>query len=199
MADVRFVDVTDLDAFRLVPPCADKGFDHRSCDYWEDAEKGSKAARLSWVAGLDGAGTGGGGAGGGTGRPRTGNPFLDDLTDREPDANPFGAGGHSDSANPFASGTKAPAFNPFAVGDDDPLADNPFAPRPKAKVGQGLRCPTSRQDTGMAMMIRGAGGTGGDQLPSESGGHDQDRHRNDSQYAHPVSVIRDLERANCLT
>ena len=29
----------------LVPPCADPAFDHRSCDYWEDADRGSKAAR----------------------------------------------------------------------------------------------------------------------------------------------------------
>ena len=30
--------------FGLVPPCADPGFDHRTCDYWEDADRGSKAA-----------------------------------------------------------------------------------------------------------------------------------------------------------
>ena len=31
---IRIVDVTDDASFRLVPPCADPGFDHRSCDYW---------------------------------------------------------------------------------------------------------------------------------------------------------------------
>jgi hypothetical protein len=41
MVDVRIVDVGDADTFRLVPPCADPRFDHRSCDYWEDADRGS--------------------------------------------------------------------------------------------------------------------------------------------------------------
>ena len=48
MASLRIVDVTDGSSFGLIPPCADPGFDHRSCDYWEDADRGSKAARLSW-------------------------------------------------------------------------------------------------------------------------------------------------------
>ena len=43
---IRIVDVTDEPTFALVPPCADPGFDHRTCDYWEDADRGSKAARL---------------------------------------------------------------------------------------------------------------------------------------------------------
>ena len=47
MAGIRIVDVTDEATFALLPPCADPGFDHRTCDYWEDAERGSKAARLS--------------------------------------------------------------------------------------------------------------------------------------------------------
>jgi hypothetical protein len=49
MVEIRIVDVTDLNAFALVPPCADPGFDHRSCDYWEDADRGSKAARATWL------------------------------------------------------------------------------------------------------------------------------------------------------
>ena len=49
MSGLRIVDVADLEAFRLLPPCADPGFDHRSCDYWEDAERGSRAARASWL------------------------------------------------------------------------------------------------------------------------------------------------------
>jgi GNAT superfamily N-acetyltransferase len=109
MAEVRIVDVTDEASFRLVPPCADPGFDHRSCDYWEDAERGSKAARLSWLEP------------GGAPAPaaRRGSP------------NPF-AGPDEPLANPFAPRrTAANAPNPFAA-DDDRLADNPFAPaRPK--------------------------------------------------------------------
>ena len=46
---IRIVDVTDEATFGSIPPCADPGFDHRSCDYWEDADRGSKAARLSWL------------------------------------------------------------------------------------------------------------------------------------------------------
>ena len=46
---IRIVDVTDEPAFGRIPPCADPGFDHRSCDYWEDADRGSKAARLVWL------------------------------------------------------------------------------------------------------------------------------------------------------
>ena len=49
MTDVRIVDVGDADSFRLIPPCADPRFDHRSCDYWEDAERGTKASRPSWL------------------------------------------------------------------------------------------------------------------------------------------------------
>ena len=35
---------------RAIPPCADARFDHRTCDYWEDADRGSKEARVSWLA-----------------------------------------------------------------------------------------------------------------------------------------------------
>ncbi|MGH9888596.1 MAG: hypothetical protein ACREBE_23890, partial [bacterium] len=42
-------DVTDTSGFGRIPPCADPGFDHRTCDYWEDDRRGSKAARLSWL------------------------------------------------------------------------------------------------------------------------------------------------------
>ena len=47
---IRIVDVTDDATFGLVPPCADPGFDHRSCDYWEDTERGSRAARAGWLS-----------------------------------------------------------------------------------------------------------------------------------------------------
>ena len=52
---IRILDVTDETGFALVPPCADAGFDHRSCDYWEDADRGSKAARASWLHSVAGA------------------------------------------------------------------------------------------------------------------------------------------------
>src|SRR5260221_11393660 len=51
MSSVRIVDVVDREGFDRIPPCADRGFDHRSCDYWEDDRRGSKAIRLSWLEG----------------------------------------------------------------------------------------------------------------------------------------------------
>jgi GNAT superfamily N-acetyltransferase len=105
---IRIVDVTDEASFALVPPCADAGFDHRSCDYWEDADRGSKAARANWLSAA---------ADAPAAKPKSRNPFGED--EDEP-------GGF----NPFASASKGPAFNPFTSGGD--AAFNPFAPQPKA-------------------------------------------------------------------
>ena len=106
---IAIVDVTDEPTFALIPPCADPGFDHRSCDYWEDADRGSKAIRLDWLEP------------GARVVPETapraapGNPFLADLEERR--ANPFAeAFGVEGSVNPL-------------LADDDPLEENPFAPR----------------------------------------------------------------------
>ena len=108
---ITIVDVTDETAFALLPPCADPGFDHRSCDYWEDADRGSKAIRLDWLE------PGGAVAPEPAPRGAPANPFLADLEERR--ANPFsigGGGGAAGTANPL-------------LPDDDALADNPFAPR----------------------------------------------------------------------
>lgn len=112
---IAIVDVTDEASFGLVPPCADPGFDHRSCDYWEDPDRGSKAARLDWmeprreVAGPSA-----------SARPATlTNPFLADL---EAGAN-----------NPFTTpGRGSAGANPF-LDAGDVSDDNPFAPRPAAR------------------------------------------------------------------
>jgi hypothetical protein len=102
MTTIRIVDVEDEAAFGLLPPCADPAFDHRSCDYWEDADRGSKKARPIAPAS-------------GSRQPsRRANPFGDDD---EPRFNPFAE-----------AGADRPAFNPFTL-DEDPLAENPFAPR----------------------------------------------------------------------
>jgi ribosomal protein S18 acetylase RimI-like enzyme len=93
MPAIEIVDITDEASFAMVPPCADPGFDHRSCDYWEAADRGSKAARSSWLERPATPAP--------PPKPTTGNPFLDDLA--EPDFNPFAA-----------SGGDAPANNPFA-------------------------------------------------------------------------------------
>lgn len=124
MAAIRIVDVVDEESFGLLPPCADSTFDHRTCDYWEDAARGSKTHRAGWLStgGGDGASRGTATApGGGSGAASApGQPF-----------NPFARGGGVE-----------PAFNPFAAADADPLADNPFAPsKPKgpAPIAAGPR------------------------------------------------------------
>lgn len=104
---IRIVDVTNETAFALLPPCADAGFDHRSCDYWEDADRGSKAARASWLTA---------GAAPPPAKTRPRNPFGDD--DELPVVNPFAP-------------ARRETFNPFLVADDD-APENPFAPKPKA-------------------------------------------------------------------
>ena len=81
MTGLRIVDVADLDAFRLLPPCADPGFDHRSCDYWEDAERGSRAARASWFEAA---------------------PAPPPIRRVELDDNPFAPAARASGPNPFA-------------------------------------------------------------------------------------------------
>ena len=118
MDAIRVVDVVDEETFRLLPPCADPGFDHRSCDYWEDADRGSKAARLAWLEPSSARVS----ADAAPARPRPTNPFLADLE----------AAG-APAANPFVTTTRA---NPFLTpGDDDVSApvDNPFAPPPRER------------------------------------------------------------------
>lgn len=107
MADIEVVDVTDAESFGLIPPCADARFDHRTCDYWEDAERGSKAHRPAWLEAR---------------RPeRPTAPSLDD--------NPFAPPARETAANPFAPA--GGAVLPGAFASDYPFAapvDNPFAP-----------------------------------------------------------------------
>lgn len=101
---IRIEDVVDETSFGLVPPCADPSFDHRSCDYWEDADRGSRSARAIAPAAVP--------------RPpaRPHNPFGGDEAN-EP------------AVNPFLPASKGPAFNPFARADDE-APQNPFAPPP---------------------------------------------------------------------
>jgi hypothetical protein len=106
MAESRIVDVTDPDSFGLIPPCADPRFDHRTCDYWEDPERGSKASRPSLLQ---------------IAQPRVSRgPSLDD--------NPFAPPARGEQVNPFAVAPSG--FDSFD--DDNPLApldNNPFAPK----------------------------------------------------------------------
>lgn len=110
MTDVRILDVTDESGFARIPPCVDPGFDHRTCDFWEDDRRGSKAARLSWL-----------------------EPTAAPAPEPSRAANPFAPADTGPRFNPFDPRAAArPAgnpFDPFGDGDDDETVDNPFAPR----------------------------------------------------------------------
>ncbi len=128
---IRIVDVTDEATFALVPPCADPGFDHRTCDYWEDGDRGSKAARLNWLHAPPAAPTA---------KPRPRNPFGD---------------ADEPAFNPFASASRGPVFNPFATDDDAP-APNPFAPPPKAGPAVAGDAPTKLRLLGRGLTVFGS-------------------------------------------
>ncbi len=113
----RIVDVTDEASFGLVPPCADPRFDHRTCDYWEDADRGSKASRASWLEAAPAP------------RPAA-QPALSD--------NPFAPPPKQPAFNPFASDADEDALdNPFApkVQRERPLKEG--VPRKLALLDRG--------------------------------------------------------------
>ena len=94
MSELRIVDVADLETFRALPPCADPGFDHRTCDYWEDGDRGSRAARLAWLE-----------------APAASPPRKPSLAD-----NPFAPASTRPAFNPFfedGEGEGDEADNPF--------------------------------------------------------------------------------------
>lgn len=125
MDGIEIRDVTDESGFGLVPPCADPAFDHRTCDYWEDAERGSRAHRASW---LSRAGESGSAAAGGPARS-AGNPFAPPpRIESNPFAPASGSASSAPAANPFAPPPREPAFNPFLGADDEAAVANPFAP-----------------------------------------------------------------------
>jgi ribosomal protein S18 acetylase RimI-like enzyme len=105
---VRILDVTDEAGLGRVPPCTDHGFDHRTCDYWEDDRRGSKAARLSWL-----------------------EPTPPPPPEPERPFNPFAPASSGPAVNPFdprsAGKASGNPFDPFGADDDEPIA-NPFAP-----------------------------------------------------------------------
>lgn len=126
-ARLRIIDVTDVASFERIPPCADPGFDHRSCDYWEDADRGSKAARLDRLAPTPPAPTAAPAA------PAPSNPFLADL-----------------------AATRTPAANPFVDADDDALADNPFVPRREARPAVAADAPRKLRLLGRGLGVAGS-------------------------------------------
>jgi len=135
----RIVDVVDRSAFDLIPPCADPGFDHRTCDYWENETTGSKAARLAWLESA---------APVTTARPDVSdNPFA--PAPREPGYNPF-----APASSRGSSGGAKGAFNPF--GDDEGDVDNPFAPRPVARATVASDAPRKLQLLGRGANVFGS-------------------------------------------
>ncbi len=134
MVAIRIIDVVDEAGFDRIPPCADPGFDHRTCDYWEDAARGSKAVRLAWLQRSVPAPE----------RPSrvpSDNPFLADL-----EASPV--------SNPFAVG-RDPALNPFAI-DDEPEIPNPFAPASERRPAVPPDAPRKLHLLGRGLEVAGS-------------------------------------------
>jgi hypothetical protein len=138
MVAIRVIDIVDDATFGRIPPCADPGFDHRSCDYWEDADRGSRAARLAWLEPVARAGPGREVT---SSRPT--NPFLADLEAAGPGP-----------SNPFAVAART---NPFLTpGDDDePPVANPFAPPPAVRATVGAEAPRKLQLLGRGLGVAG--------------------------------------------
>jgi ribosomal protein S18 acetylase RimI-like enzyme len=124
MSDLRIVDVRDERSFVAMPLCADPRFDHRTCDYWENAERGSNASRPAWLNAPPPASRG----------PRTTPSATDNPFARPPDAPPDPAldlAAALRGSDPLPEGVMASAADVFA--GDDLFATpgwNPFAPGP---------------------------------------------------------------------
>src|SRR5687768_13404614 len=113
---IKIIDVGDEGSFGLIPPCADPRFDHRTCDYWEDADRGSKASRAAWLEAR---------------APAPQRPAA--LAD-----NPFAPAPREPAFNPFAEDTDDTDMdNPFApkVVRERPLRDG--VPRKLALLDRG--------------------------------------------------------------
>jgi GNAT superfamily N-acetyltransferase len=137
---VRILDVTDEAGFGRIPPCADPGFDHRTCDFWEDDRRGSKAARLAWLEP--------------TPPPppepdRSANPFAPTAG---PAFNPFDPRGSSGAG----LGRGARPVNPFGDDDDDEPLDNPFAPRRERGPAVAADAPRKLQLLGRGLAVFGS-------------------------------------------
>ena len=134
MPAIEIRDVVDEAGWRTVPPCANAAFDHRTCDYWEDEVRGSKAHRASWLEGAP------------AGPPPSagrlaGNPFAPTSG---PGFNPFAVPG-------------GPPLRADAFGDDDePALDNPFVPKPLERPSVAAGAPRKVQLLGRGLVVFGS-------------------------------------------
>lgn len=133
--------VTDEAGFARIPPCADPGFDHRTCDYWEDDRRGSKAARLSWLEAAPAPAPA---------PARSDNPFAPPP---KPAAfNPFDP---KAAARPAGSPAAGSFFDPFGDADDD-APDNPFAPKRERGPAVAADAPRKLQLLGRGLTVFGS-------------------------------------------
>ena len=138
MGDIRILDVTDAATFGRMPPCADPGFDHRSCDYWEDEARGSKAARLSWLE-----------PSASSAKRRHAAAAAREPVPRRP------RGEGRRPPNPFATARPANPFLTPGEADDGPI-DNPFAPPPVKRPTVGAEAPRKLQLLGRGLGVAGS-------------------------------------------
>ena len=151
MARFEVVDVTDEGRFGLVPPCADPAFDHRSCNYWEDADRGSKAHRVGWLpAGSNPSAAAA--ATGSAGHSVSINPFAPPP---KAESNPF-APAPKTGANPFAPAPTARPRNPFLDEPVGPPTDNPFTPLRPSRPTIAAAAPRKLQLLGRGLGIFGS-------------------------------------------
>ena len=137
MTALRILDIGEDSDFRRIPPCADPRFDHRTCDYWEDADRGLRDARPGWLHAPAPAPVA-------APRVASDNPFA--PAPKQEAWNPFttgGSGGGSASRNPF---------DPFADDDDDVPSGNPFTPTTRVERGRTTGVPRK-----VALLDRGRG------------------------------------------
>lgn len=135
MSQLRILDVTDEAGFGRIPPCVDPGFDHRTCDFWEDEKRGSKAARLAWL-----------------------EPAPAPKPEPARAANPF-APSSGPAFNPFdprsGAGPRPNPFNPFGDDDEEEI-DNPFAPRRQAAPTVAADAPRKLQLLARGLAVFGS-------------------------------------------
>jgi GNAT superfamily N-acetyltransferase len=133
MSTPRSVEISDDDTFRRIPPCADLRFDHRTCDYWEDADRGSRNARPAWL-----------------------NPVQPPTRPQRPglEDNPFAPSTPADDdTRPFFSADIGAVMDP--LGGDDLFATpawNPFAPTTQRERPRTLGVPRKQ-----GLLDRGRG------------------------------------------